>query len=109
MAELGNLSAGILLSLERMSTVKIRAGSLFRTPLSRIGAGKAGSGPGRPVENPSASRARCQNAALERVFLRPPQPLPPLHRLYTGLSGFALAGIVRPSAESTDTVYEESN
>jgi hypothetical protein len=33
MAELGNLTGGILLSLRRMSTVKIRAGSLFRTPL----------------------------------------------------------------------------
>src|SRR5271166_6835791 len=43
-AELGNLTGGILLSLRRMSTVKIRAGSLFRTPLSRIGAGEAGSG-----------------------------------------------------------------
>ena len=104
MAELGNLSAGILLSLERMSTVKIRAGSLFRTPLSRIGAGKAGSGPGRPVENPSASRARCQNAALERVFLRPPQDLSPLHRLYTGTAGFALAGSQCPGAKSEDRI-----
>ena len=33
MAELGNLTGGILLSPGRMSTVKIRAGSLFRTPL----------------------------------------------------------------------------
>ena len=38
MAELGNLTGGILLSLRRMSTVKIRARSLFRTPVSRIGA-----------------------------------------------------------------------
>jgi hypothetical protein len=43
-AELGNLTGGILLSLWRMSTVKIRARSLFRTPVSRIGAGEAGSG-----------------------------------------------------------------
>jgi hypothetical protein len=42
MAELGNLTGGILLSLRRMSTVKIRAGSLFRTPSSRIGSGEAG-------------------------------------------------------------------
>jgi hypothetical protein len=34
---LGNLTARILLPLERMSTVKIRAGSLFRTPGTRIG------------------------------------------------------------------------
>jgi hypothetical protein len=52
-AELGNLTGGILLSLRRMSTVKIRARSLFRTPLSRIGAAEADSGWkgrfGRPV------------------------------------------------------------
>src|SRR5712691_601660 len=34
--------ARIFLSLGRMSTVKIRAGSLFRTPCSRIGAAGAG-------------------------------------------------------------------
>jgi hypothetical protein len=32
-AELGNLTEGILLYLRRMSTVKIRVGSLFCTPL----------------------------------------------------------------------------
>ena len=37
MAELGNLIARILLPLGRMSTVKIRAGSLFRTLTARIG------------------------------------------------------------------------
>jgi hypothetical protein len=41
-AELGNLTGGILLSPQRMSTVKIRARSLFCTPMSRIGAGEAG-------------------------------------------------------------------
>jgi hypothetical protein len=50
-AELGNLTAGILLSPRRMSTVKIRARSLFRTPMSRIGAKVAGSGLERAVEN----------------------------------------------------------
>jgi hypothetical protein len=49
-AELENLTAGILLSLQRMSTVKIRARSLFRTPRSRIGAGEAGSGAGASTE-----------------------------------------------------------
>jgi hypothetical protein len=48
-AELENLTAGILLSPWRMSTVKIRARSLFRTPRSRIGAGGAGSGHQKPV------------------------------------------------------------
>jgi hypothetical protein len=42
MSELGNLTGGILLSPQEMSTVKIRAGSLFCTPLSRIGAEGAG-------------------------------------------------------------------
>ena len=44
MSELGNLMEGILLSLGRMSTVKIRARSLFRTPRSRNGAEGAGFG-----------------------------------------------------------------
>lgn len=45
-SERGNLTGGIFLSLSRMSTVKIRARSLFRIPMSRIGAEGAGSGPG---------------------------------------------------------------
>jgi len=49
-AELGNLSAGILLSPQRMSTVKIRARSLFRTPMSRNGAEGAASGARTAVE-----------------------------------------------------------
>ncbi len=40
--ELGNLTQGILLSPWGMSTAKIRTGSLFCTPLSRIGAKGAG-------------------------------------------------------------------
>ena len=46
MAELGNLVARILLPLRRMSTVKIRAGSLFHTSPARIGPSRAASGPG---------------------------------------------------------------
>ena len=41
MAELGNLTARILLPLLRMSTVKIRAGSLFCNPPARIGPRRA--------------------------------------------------------------------
>jgi hypothetical protein len=41
-SERGNLTGGIFLSPGRMSTVKIRSRSLFRTPPSRIGAGRAG-------------------------------------------------------------------
>src|SRR5580693_9075258 len=49
-AELGNPTGGILLSLRRMSTVKIRARSLFRTPCPelvperRVLGGRGGSG-----------------------------------------------------------------
>jgi hypothetical protein len=50
-AELGNLTGRILLSPQRMSTVKIRARSLFRTPRSRNGAEGAGFGAGTAVEN----------------------------------------------------------
>ena len=42
MAELGNLTARILLRLWRKSTVKIRAGSLFRTSVCRIRATPSG-------------------------------------------------------------------
>jgi hypothetical protein len=49
MSELGNLTGRILLSPEEMSTVKIRAGSLFCTPPSRIGADGAGFGKQRLV------------------------------------------------------------
>ena len=51
MSELGNLSAGILLSPQRMSTVKIRARSLFCTPLSRNGPSGAGFETEDHVEN----------------------------------------------------------
>lgn len=49
MAELGNLTARILLRLRRKSTVKIGAGSLFRTPIARIGATRAAFGESRKV------------------------------------------------------------
>jgi hypothetical protein len=68
-AELGNLSAGILLSLERMSTVKIRAGSLFRTPMSRIGAEEAGFGLGTPVEKRHIRQHRGTKNKPGAVFL----------------------------------------
>jgi hypothetical protein len=65
-AELGNLSAGILLSLRRMSTVKIRAGSLFRTPVFRIGAGRAGSGLVGHVENVAEQLLASSNERPKR-------------------------------------------
>jgi hypothetical protein len=51
-SERGNLTGGILLSPRRMSTVKIRARSLFRTPQSRIGAGRAAFESGTTARNP---------------------------------------------------------
>src|SRR5271163_4361341 len=99
-AELGNLTAGILLSPRRMSTVKIRARSLFRTPMSRIGAKGAGSGQEQAVENLYFDRHRLPGNKPGADFLRPPQARAHLHRLYTGARSFALAGSSRLGAES---------
>ena len=66
MSELGNLTAGILLSPRRMSTVKIRAGSLFRTPMSRIGAEGAGFGAVGAVENLGQTDGTSQDSSRER-------------------------------------------
>ena len=82
MAELGNLTACILLRLRRKSTVKIRAGSLFHTPGDRIG----------------PTRAAFHGTG--RVFLRPPQASAFLHRMYTGRQGFQLARIGPLGAKS---------
>ncbi len=65
-AELGNLTGGILLSPQRMSTVKIRARSLFRTPTSRNGAEGAGFGARAAVENWVLTPMDYQNARRER-------------------------------------------
>jgi hypothetical protein len=55
-SELGNLMADILLSPWRMSTVKIRAGSLFRNSAGRIGAGRTAFGRTRRCEWPAAGQ-----------------------------------------------------
>jgi DNA replication protein DnaC len=88
-SELGNLTGGILLSPARMSTVKIRARSLFRTPTSRIGAAGAGFG------------------FTGNVFLASPQPSPRLHRLCTGLWSLALAGSGLAGAKSDDIAFSK--
>jgi hypothetical protein len=74
MSESGNLTQRILLSPERMSTVKIGAGSLFCTPPSRIGAAEAGF------------------ELWSGVFLSPAQVGTRLHSLYTGVGLLPLAG-----------------
>src|SRR3984893_12122740 len=63
--ELGNLMGRILLSPRRMSTVKIRARSLFCTPMFRIGASGAGSGLEANVENGPQSPQISQNTGPE--------------------------------------------
>ena len=71
MAELGNLTGGILLSPQRMSTVKIRARSLFRTPMSRNGAKGAGFAAGTAVENRYTDLAQAAKTQAGSGF---PQP-----------------------------------
>jgi len=88
-AELENLTGGILLSLGRMSTVKIRAGSLFCTSECRKGALGEGLGEFRPRS--------------VMVFLDSPQLGTPLHSLYTGGRSFALAGSWHQGAKSNQT------
>ena len=100
MSELGNLMAGILLSLRRMSTVKIRARSLFCTIVSRIGAGRAGFGREGHVENLARAASGPQQRGTGAVFLSSPQSQPPLHSLYTSILNFALAGNRHPGAKS---------
>ena len=87
MAELGNLTARILLRMWRMSTVKIRAGSLFRTSPARIGLLQA------------AFRT------LGMVFLHSPQTTPILHRMYTGRQAFRLARNWPPGAKSKQRIF----
>jgi hypothetical protein len=65
-SELGNLSAGILLSPRRMSTVKIRARSLFCTPLSRNGPSGAGFGMEGHVENVAERLLAASDEGPER-------------------------------------------
>jgi hypothetical protein len=86
---LGNLTVCIFLPPSGLSTVKIRAGSLFCTVEARIGALEADFRfavlpipPGSPV------------------FLRHPQPPTPLHRMYTGAAGLRLARCRVVSAKS---------
>jgi hypothetical protein len=73
-AELGNLTGRILLSPQRMSTVKIRARSLFCTPTSRIGAGGAGFEVEGHVENVAERLLASGNEGPERFssFLHSP-------------------------------------
>jgi hypothetical protein len=87
LSELGNLMQGIFLSLGRMSTVKIRAGSLFCNPSVTDRAEMAGfrAGP--------------------RFFLIRPQRRSRLHRLYTGAEALALAGRPLARAKSVSSFF----
>src|SRR5271168_91119 len=68
MAELENLTGGILLPLRRMSTVKIRMGSLFRTCPPRIGPTEAVFAPparfSSAIHKPHASFTGCTQPVI---------------------------------------------
>jgi hypothetical protein len=81
--ELGNLTVCIFLPPGGLSTVKIRAGSLFCIAEARNGAWEADF---RTLALPIPP-----GALVSPVFLRHPQPPPPLHRMYTGATGLRLA------------------
>ena len=97
MAESGNLIAGIFLPPGRMSTVKIRAGSLFRTPKARIGASAAAF---HLSESGKIRTGERSIVLLEPLFLTPPQAARLLHRMYTGGPGLRLADSRLPGAQS---------
>ena len=68
--------------------MKIRAGSLFHTPWSRIGAAKADSDATACLKGsraPMAGVETCAGSGFPRLSTTP-------HRLYTGVWRFALAG-----------------
>jgi hypothetical protein len=67
-----------------MSTVKIRAGSLFRNGFTQVSASVAPSG------------------TAGTIFLSPPQNVSVLHRMYTDGQGFALAQMARSGAKSKE-------
>ena len=93
MPELGNLTVCIFLPPSGLSTVKIRAGSLFCTVEARIGALEA--------DFRTLALLIPPGALVSPVFLRHPQPSPPLHRMYTGATGLRLARGWVGSAESS--------
>jgi hypothetical protein len=77
-SELGNLTGGILLSPGRMSTVKIRARSLFRTPRSRSGAVIAGlRGRRKGFPHPSTAVDGAAQVVHKAVGFRLLQERPP--------------------------------
>ena len=96
-AELGNLTVCIFLPPGRLSTVKIRAGSLFCTVAGRIGALEADSD---VAALPRFRRDPLVRARFGPVFLARPQTQRSLHRMYTGATGLRLARSSVPSAKS---------
>jgi len=110
-SRLGNLMESILLHPRRMSTVKIRARSLFRTPRSRIGPEGAvfgGQGPVISDRWPVAGKTDDGISLTDHwplLFLILPQPSSRLHRLYTGPRVLTLAGSRPEGAKSNDRVF----
>src|SRR5580704_1993886 len=95
--ELGNLTVCIFLPPSGLSTVKIRAGSLFCTVAARIVALEADS---HVAALPRFRRDPLAGARFSPVFLAHPQLRRSLHRMYTGATGLRLARSSVPSEKS---------
>ena len=91
MAELGNPTGRILLSLSRMSTVKIRVRSLFRTPPSRGGAVGAGNN-GLGTASTCTGRQKPAPAAGFSSVFHSPDPT------FTGCTQTACASRLREAS-----------
>ena len=99
---MGNPTAGIFLSLGRMSTVKIRAGSLFHTPLSRIGAAKAVSDARASFKRQPDNDLGRRNVRQERFSSALHRPSQFVHRRLV----FRTCGKRRAGAKSENTILE---
>lgn len=84
--------------------MKIRAGSLFCTPPSRIGAAGAGSGAGNGWTRSQATSSCTSKPKPGAVFLKSPQLRTALHRLCTESWRFSLAGRWGLGAKSENTI-----
>ena len=103
---MGNPTARIFLSLRGMSTVKIRAGSLFCTPHARIGAGGAGFGVAACPEQKHPELFRTSKHKPGAASHDSSQTRTALHRLCTGYLRFPLAGRYSLGAKSENTIQE---
>ena len=99
---MGNPTAGIFLSSGRMSTVKIRAGSLFHTPRFRIGAAKADSDATASFKGNRPPIAAVETCAGERFSSALHSPSQVVHRRLA----FRTCEKGRAGAKSENTISE---